>query len=688
MRYMAILAATALALPSGPPANASGPSPVGDWLPDYRFDGEDIDHWETVGDIDWDIDGSVIIARPRSAKASGFLLLPMRLQDVAAAADFHCQTICDVGLLFRVERTDGNIIVAGLARSTAEGASLSAAMFDKGGALSSQSPLRPTNVQSRFAVPEGGNPAGAAPSVPGIDNPLRPLYPRTPAPILNPKSDLNSLTSSTPGGERVSATEGPATQSRPQLMEQSAQQPARPPNWRRMQLLVDTNIARAWLDYAPAMTGVTMDDASGYGPIGLYVGPGSGEVHFKTLVYRDLGAQVVPQEYTSPAYEARRLDDFSYAWDAAVADIDQDGHLDIIAGPYWYRGPDFRERRELYIASTYSPGNQYAANMITHAGDFDGDSWPDVLITEGRQMALLVNPRGERRRWDRHLVVPGNISEITILDDLDGDGHPELLIVQSGRAAFAQPDMSDPTAPWPVFYISPVPAKLHGFGVGDISGDGRKDILQPHGWWEQPTAGIMSAEWTFHPFQFGNPEAPHELPEGGGNMLVVDVDGDGLNDVITSINAHGWGLAWYRQIRVGNMISFEPHLIMGDHSRHNPGNLTISQLHAGVVAGRSAEEGGISFFTGKKRWAHLDSHADPDPSGNAYIVRYQSSPDPAAPGGVRFTPEIIHNRSGVGSGLTVIDINRNGQDDIVTSGVNGTFVFLSRDDKGGSDAAK
>jgi len=28
-------------------------------------------------------------------------------------------------------------------------------------------------------------------------------------------------------------------------------------------------------------------------------------------------------------------------------------------------------------------------------------------------------------------------------------------------------------------------------------------------------------------------------------MFAYDVNGDGLNDVITSINAHGYGLAWY-----------------------------------------------------------------------------------------------------------------------------------------------
>ena len=42
---------------------------------------------------------------------------------------------------------------------------------------------------------------------------------------------------------------------------------------------------------------------------------------------------------------------------------------------------------------------------------------------------------------------------------------------------------------------------------------------------------------------------------GGGQMYAYDVNGDGLNDVITSLDAHGWGLAWYEQSRTGNKIT-------------------------------------------------------------------------------------------------------------------------------------
>ena len=34
---------------------------------------------------------------------------------------------------------------------------------------------------------------------------------------------------------------------------------------------------------------------------------------------------------------------------------------------------------------------------------------------------------------------------------------------------------------------------------------------------------------------------------GGANMYAYDVDGDGMNDVVTSLHSHGYGLAWFKQ---------------------------------------------------------------------------------------------------------------------------------------------
>src|SRR6185369_683461 len=49
--------------------------------------------------------------------------------------------------------------------------------------------------------------------------------------------------------------------------------------------------------------------------------------------------------------------------------------------------------------------------------------------------------------------------------------------------------------------------------------------------------------------------------------------------------------------------------------------------------------------------------------------------NPKAEGGAEFVPELIHNRSGVGSQFVVTDLNGDGAPDVVISCVKGTFVF-------------
>jgi hypothetical protein len=470
-------------------------------------------------------------------------------------------------------------------------------------------------------------------------------------------------------------------------------------DWNTIELVLDANILRAFLNDAGGIPdSVAESEYGSYGPFALYVG-GSGEVRFKDVSYKDLQPRVAQPEQVSNKFRMQTVNEFYYSWGPAVADFNRDGTPDIVAGPYYYLGPEYTTAREIYIGGTIDPGTQYF-NGLQYAYDFTGDGWPDVLNSVfQREAVLYVNPKGESRRWATYTVTDRMTCEFMLLKDVDADGKLEFIFKDSeNKFVYAKPDPASPTGMWTKHAISePGPWANHGMGVGDINGDGRVDFLNAFGWWEQPAGtrqstvdsgsskvgspqsglpgaaqGAHAATWKYHPAAFGR--WTRSSP-GGAEMAVYDVNGDGLNDVVTSLQAHGLGLSWFEQKKAADASrSFVEHSIMADFSTKNAGGVTFSQLHGATYADVDGD-GLQDFITGKRFWSHLDTFIDPDPHGPPVLYVYRTVRNPKAPGGAEFVPELIHNRSGVGSHLSVVDLNKDGNAEIITSTKRGTFIF-------------
>ena len=76
---------------------------------------------------------------------------------------------------------------------------------------------------------------------------------------------------------------------------------------------------------------------------------------FKDVAYADLNARPFEAEKTSPNFRVHRLSEFYYSYGSAIADINRDGNLDVIGGPYYYLGPDFTVGRQLYTVASFNP---------------------------------------------------------------------------------------------------------------------------------------------------------------------------------------------------------------------------------------------------------------------------------------------------------------------------------------------
>lgn len=394
-------------------------------------------------------------------------------------------------------------------------------------------------------------------------------------------------------------------------------------------------------------------------------------------------------EHVLHSFAKQQLTDEFWAEGANAGDFNHDGVLDIVSGPYWYEGPSFKSRHAYYPSTRQTkvtgkdgaektfPGfsgalgdrNEYSDNFFAFTRDFNGDGWDDILIYgfPGQDASWYENPRAKQDQpWMRHQVFDAVDNESPTWVDVTGDGKPEIVCNSGGYFGYVEPNWDNPASKWTFHPISPKgnwQRFTHGLGVGDVNGDGRADFMDKDGWWEQPASLSGDPEWKRHAAFFGT---------GGAQMYAYDVNGDGLNDVISSLAAHGFGLTWFEQVRQGDKVDWKAHTVMNKEPSENRYGVRFSQLHAIDLVDMDGD-GLKDLITGKRFWAHGPTgDADPGAPAVLYWFKLVWGKDRA----VDFVPYLIDNDSGVGTQVVARDLNGDSLPDIVVGNKKGTFVHM------------
>jgi len=341
--------------------------------------------------------------------------------------------------------------------------------------------------------------------------------------------------------------------------------------------------------------------------------------------------------------------------------------MDVVYGPYWFAGPDFKKSAEIYPAKP-QPMNAYADHFFAWVHDFNSDGHNDVLTVgfPGTPAYVYENPGktlNSHGHWTKHQVFDWVSNESPAFTDITGDGQPELVCTRAGMFGYATPTKNS-FDPWTFTRISDAIAHErfgHALGVGDVDGDNRQDILMNAGWFKNPGSN-QEGLWEFSPTPF--------CP-GGADMFAYDVNGDGLNDVITSLDAHGYGLAWWEQrLDANGQREFVKHLIMGSKPSENPYGLHFSELHSVRLADINGD-GLQDIITGKTYWSHHRQSSNWDAGPVVYWFELNRNADHS----VEWVPHLADDASGIGRQIVVTDIDGNESPDIVVGGMLGCHVL-------------
>ena len=355
----------------------------------------------------------------------------------------------------------------------------------------------------------------------------------------------------------------------------------------------------------------------------------------------------------------------------AVADFNNDGQMDVVAGDYWYEAPDWT-KYEIRPPGDYWAGVGYSNSFCNWTYDLNGDGWQDVIVAgfPGAPFHWYENPKGEPGHWKEHVIWHSICNETPQFVDVTGDGRPEVLCGSQPEAQMGYLEIPEGDLVYSKWSFTPIsePGNInengthqyyHGLGAADLNGDSRPDVIIGHGWWEAPET-YGEGQWTWHPHRLS--QTPDGGPLTGADIYTEDLDGDGDLDILMSC-AHSYGVWWFENVTAGDQTEFKYHEIDMSHSQTHA-------LHFVDLDGDGQRE----LVTGKRFFAH--NGGDPgayEPVG-MYVYYVQKS-EGQPPEFVR--QEIAAGRdTGIGTQFAIADINGDGKPDIVLSNKKGVNLLL------------
>jgi hypothetical protein len=323
-----------------------------------------------------------------------------------------------------------------------------------------------------------------------------------------------------------------------------------------------------------------------------------------------------------------------------VGDLDNDGHVEVIAGGsknlMWYR-PDTLEK------GIIAPGAYHVGLTLE---DMDGDGIKEVVAGfDDDTLTIYWFKPGKSLHdpWTQHTIDKttgrGGCHDL-VFADVDNDGENELVVNSVGVGpwgVYLYKRTQDVTQRWERYTIQYGYAE-EGMAATDLDGDGQIEIVSGTRWYHIPPGGPYAGPW----IQAMYAPSFREMVR----LLVVDITGTGRKDVV----------AVESEFYDGRMSWFENRLV------EDPANPWIEHpMDDGIIYGhshdarRNEETGEVLIFLGEMMaggWSAPYNH-------NARLIEYKTRD-----GGRTWDREVIYQGAGAHQAV-LFDVDGDGVDEVV-----------------------
>lgn len=265
----------------------------------------------------------------------------------------------------------------------------------------------------------------------------------------------------------------------------------------------------------------------------------------------------------------------------SAGDINHDGLDDIVSADssfntisvYLQRNDGTLAYRVTYPTSTTPDG--------VAVGDVNSDGLMDVVVSHWNSAVIGVftqNPNGTLNPMVSYPSAKAGYDDIAI-GDVNNDGRND--VVKMNGQLYANPNLqvylqnANGTLGTAIPYSLGCTCLGSGIGIGDVTGDGRSDVVMSYGG-NKPDARIAVFAQDFNGnLQSAVSYAAYDIPRP---VEMADVNSDSLLDVVTLHS--GWGRAGvFLQQQDGSLGIESLYPLPNTNSSYNPGDLSVGDVN-------------------------------------------------------------------------------------------------------------